>query len=165
MPPKPQCKGKWSKGVTVSVSPAKQMRKARWCKQVPVALTQALYKFLTEVDPASSQNTVFQKLMMMTMIADLTIRVFQASALVKTRQGRRLLPPQSTHPLPRLTEGGPRFTISHPPPPPRNWTCLQPLDLPAAMREWVAKRLQQQPIIRAQSTDEDSSTEEAYSAP
>ena len=76
MPPKPQGKGMRSKRVIVTFSLAKWVRKAVGCKQAPVAFTQALDESLTEVDPISGQDSVFQQLeMMMTVLADLTSRV------------------------------------------------------------------------------------------
>ena len=82
---------------------------------------------------------------------------------MKTRRGRRPPPDQSAYPLPSLTEGGPRFTISRPSPQLPHPT--QELDLPKAMRKRVAKRLQPWLIIRAMTTDKDSSMEEEQPVP
>ena len=118
MPPKTKGKGKRCKGVTVSVSLAKQARKAVSCKQALVALTQALDQLLAEVDPAGGQDAVLLQLeLMMTMLADFTRRV-QASE----DQAR---PATSTVSLSTPWADQRRTQVCHQPSPHRSWACVK----------------------------------------
>ena len=73
---------------------------------MPVAFRWALDESITEVDPASGQVAVFQKLeMIMTKLADLTRRVQTSEDQVRDKTTTS----PAAHPLLGPTEGTPRF--------------------------------------------------------
>ena len=82
---KPKGNGTKSRGVTLSASPTKPVRKAAGCNQAPAPLTQDLDETVTEEEPASSQ--VQDKLeTMMNMLFDLSSRLQSIKAGLEERR-------------------------------------------------------------------------------
>ena len=138
--------------MTVSVSLAKRARKAIQCNQVPVATTQALVESLIEgSNPVSGQDPVSQKLeTIMTMLIDLMRRIRATENHVREKVTTS---PISHYFLGQPTDGPCSSSVP-----------LQEPDLSKAVRERVAKRLQQLPMMGTTTTDRDSSVKEEHPA-
>ena len=144
-------KGKKSRGVTLSASPTKRVV---GCKQAPLPITQTLDDTFTEDGPASSQ-VPHQKEMMITMLVDMSIR-FQATEDAMLEMREQLTPCMLSPAALRVGQSKARAHFQPSP---------QAPDFSEAVRERMANRLHQLPIMEATTADKDSSSDVVQPAP
>ena len=143
-------KGKKTKALRLPPS-QRGLRKQLDAKQVPVTSIQDLDQ-TSEEDQASDQDVVSQKLdIMMNMLIDLSRRIQATEDHQREMAASPAASPPTSHP-------GRRRARRHQP-----WPTEE-RDLPRKVRQMVAKRLRQYPIITVPITDEEATSEEKQPA-